>query len=158
MGGYQQAGRDRPERAKHRRRQNLVPVVQMVDRPGRIVCGDPVRERGAGTGVVKPTQRRRGAVAAHYMLAAERDRFGSKLHERCATAITRQHGNGYSPLTQKAYRRDRDSCCAAALLRIVVDYDNAIEHHTTVVLVLWTAARRSLAPQQSQLFMRDAYA
>src|SRR5260221_8604752 len=89
MGGYQQAGCDRPECAKHRRRQNLVPVVQMVDRPGRIVCGDPVRERGAGTGVVKPTQRRRGAVAAHYMLAAERDRFGSKLHERCATAITR---------------------------------------------------------------------
>src|SRR5882757_4754908 len=135
VGGYQQAGPDRPERAKHRRRQHLVPVVQMVDRTGRIVCGDPVRKRGAGTGVVKPAQRRRGSVATHYVLAADRDRLGTKLRERRITTIARQHGNWYLPLTQKTHRRDRDSCRAATLLRIVIDHDNAIEHHTEVMLV-----------------------
>jgi hypothetical protein len=77
------------------------------------------------------------------MLAAERDRFGSKLRERSVTTIARQHGNWYSPLTQKTYRRERHSRCAAALLRIVVDYDNAIEHHAAVELVLseWLPAK-----------------
>ncbi len=77
-----------------------MPVVQMVDRAGRVVCGNPVRERGAGTGVVKPAQRRRGSVATHYVLAAERDRLGAKLRERGATAIARQHGNWYLALAQ----------------------------------------------------------
>src|ERR1700720_4464322 len=98
--GYKQAGRNRPECAKHRGRQHLMPVVQMVDRAGRVVCSNPVRERGAGTGVVKPAQCRCGSVATHYVLAAERDRLGTTLHERCVTTIARQHGNWYSPVTQ----------------------------------------------------------
>jgi hypothetical protein len=69
------------------------------------------------------------------MLAAKRNYLGTKLHERRAATIARQHGNWYSPLTQKTYRCERDSCRAATLLRIVIDHDNAIEHHTVVMLV-----------------------
>jgi hypothetical protein len=94
------------------------------------------------------------------MLAAKRNRLGTKLHECRATTIARQHGNWYFPLTQKTYRRERDSCRAAALLRIVVDYDNPIEHHAAFVLVLpeWLPLGDRLTPQRSQVFMRDVSA
>src|ERR1700720_1190675 len=125
----------------------------MVDRAGRVVCGDPIRERGAGAGVVKPAQRRRGSVAAHYMLAAKRNGVGAKLLKRRAADIARQHGNRYLALTQKTYRRERHSRCAAALLRIVVDYNNAIEHHAAVVLVRseWLPAKGRSSRSQSNL-------
>jgi hypothetical protein len=90
------------------------------------------------------------------MLAADRNRLGTKLHERRATTIARQHGNWYSPLTQKTHRRKRDSCRAAALLRIVVDYDNSIEHHTAVVLMLseWLPLEATVSPASSGVRQR----
>jgi hypothetical protein len=57
-------------------------------------------------------------------------------------------------------RDERDGRCAAALLRIVVDYDNAIEHRTAVVLVLseWLRRGDRLTRQRSELFMSDVSA
>jgi hypothetical protein len=88
------------------------------------------------------------------MLAAKRNRLGTKLHESRATTIARQHGNWYSPLTQKTYRRERNGRRSAALLGIVVDNDNAFEHHAAVVLVLpgVAAARADRLPPSGLRF------
>ncbi len=114
------------QRDEDGRRQELVPVVQMVNRAGRIVLGDPLADHAGGAATVKAAHE--GGPSTFQKVAASQSHELDPLRGQpgIVAGVAGDQRYGDAATTQLLERCKGDCRCAPAWNAIVIDDNDTV--------------------------------